>query len=516
MITGIPLGTGRHSGCRLRFGADGYLYVGTGDAAGGTNPQNKSSLGGKVLRVKGDGTIPTDNPFYADGGNARYVWGYGHRNVQGLALRPGTSEMYTAEHGPSRDDEINKVVKGANYGWDPVPGYDESTDMTDLTKFPSAVKPIWKSGSRTIATSGLTFLSGGAWGRWQGAMAVGVLKDNGIRLLSLNPAGRLARFESVTIAQKYGRVRTVQQGPDGALYFTTSNGTNDIIGKITPSGTPPTVTAGKNVAAVGVSAVRTGSTIYAYVRSTKNTIHSKRSTDDGRTWSSAWSYAGVTSLTAPSVASSASGRVDLVTQTTKGVIHTWYVNGAKKGQTVLGGTVTNSSISSLGDGTLDLWALGTNGKAYRKHFDGRTWSSWQNLGGAFTSTIGASANLSTKATLITARGTKGEVYERNLTPTANGSDWTKRSGALWSGRALGDTGTGVGLIGVSSGSDQNAVVDRGALVLGVRALYNSDPDVITRPDGTWMMFGRSSNGGLWAYDARPGGYRDISLGGIVR
>ena len=87
--------------------------MGTGDAAVGTNPQNLSSLGGKVLRVGWDGTIPADNPFVARGGNARYVYNYGHRNVQGLALRPGTSELWTAEHGSDRDDEVNLVGAGA-------------------------------------------------------------------------------------------------------------------------------------------------------------------------------------------------------------------------------------------------------------------------------------------------------------------------------------------------------------------------------------------------------------------
>ena len=114
LVTGIPLVSGRHGGCRLRFGADGHLYVGTGDAAVGTNPQNLASLGGKVLRVGWDGSIPADNPFVARGGNARYVYNYGHRNVQGLATRPGTTEMWSVEHGSDRDDEVNLVVAGAN------------------------------------------------------------------------------------------------------------------------------------------------------------------------------------------------------------------------------------------------------------------------------------------------------------------------------------------------------------------------------------------------------------------
>lgn len=103
-------------------------------AAQGANPQNLSSLGGKVLRVRSDGWIPTTNPFYRRGGNARYVWNYGHRNIQGLIKRPGKGELWSVENGTSRDDEINLVWKGDNYGWDPRPGYDESRPMTDKVR----------------------------------------------------------------------------------------------------------------------------------------------------------------------------------------------------------------------------------------------------------------------------------------------------------------------------------------------------------------------------------------------
>ncbi|MBA3528771.1 MAG: PQQ-dependent sugar dehydrogenase, partial [Propionibacteriaceae bacterium] len=246
------------------------------------------SLGGKVLRVNGYGSIPTDNPFYSSGGNARYIWTYGHRNVQGLALRPGTSQMWAVEQGTSRDDEVNLIAKGANYGWDPVPGYDESTPMTDLAKFPNAVRAKWSSGYPTLATSGGTFLSGPAWGRWQGALAVAALKAQGIRLLFLDPAGSVARVETLTAANGFGRIRTVQQGPDGALYFTTSNGSSDVIAKITPTAVAPVLTPGQNVSNVGVSAARTGSDLYAFVRSTGDHIYYKRSADDGRRWDTSW------------------------------------------------------------------------------------------------------------------------------------------------------------------------------------------------------------------------------------
>ncbi|HET7476052.1 MAG TPA: PQQ-dependent sugar dehydrogenase [Dermatophilaceae bacterium] len=237
VVAGLPVSDGRHSGCRLRFDRDGKLRVATGDAAQGTNPQNLQSLGGKTLRVNADGTIPADNPFFALGGKARYVWTYGHRNVQGLAMRPGSRQVWTAEHGPDRDDEVNLLAKGGNYGWDPVPGYNERVPMTDLTKFPDARVAKWSSGFPTVATSGATFLDGAAWGRWRGALVVAELKGSAAMVLTLDAAGTVVRREQITALDgTFGRLRTVQLGPDGALYVTTSNGTADKILRVTPAG----------------------------------------------------------------------------------------------------------------------------------------------------------------------------------------------------------------------------------------------------------------------------------------
>ena len=232
LIRGIPLTSGRHSGCRLRFRSSGMLYVGTGDAVQGTAPQSLSSLGGKVLRVRSDGSTPTTNPFYSRGGSARYVWSYGHRNIQGLAKRPGTTEMWSVEHGTSRDDEVNRVLRGDNYGWDPAPGYDESHPMTDTVRYPNATRAKWRSGYPTVATSGATFLSGSRWGTWNGRLAVAMLKGQGVKLFSINSAGQIDGQQ--TVLTGYGRIRTVQQGPDGALYFTTSAGTDDRIYRVAP------------------------------------------------------------------------------------------------------------------------------------------------------------------------------------------------------------------------------------------------------------------------------------------
>ena len=228
LVGGIPATSGRHGGCRLRFGPEGYLWIATGDAASGSVPQDLTSLGGKVLRVDastGDGA-PT-NPF----ASSPRVYTYGHRNVQGLALQPGTRRMWAVEHGPRVDDEINLLVAGGNYGWDPVPGYNESVPMTDRAKFPGAVEARWSSGSPTLAVSGGIFLEGSQWGIWEGRLAVATLRDNRLRLFEFTPEGDFVGQVVVPeLDRSFGRLRTPMMGPDGALYVTTSNdGGRDLI-----------------------------------------------------------------------------------------------------------------------------------------------------------------------------------------------------------------------------------------------------------------------------------------------
>ena len=224
IITGIPVRTdtqiGRHSGCRPRFGPDGYLWVGTGDAATGTNPQNPQSLGGKVLRVKRSGAAAPGN---IGGEFLPQIYTYGHRNVQGLAFRPGDGKAYSIEHGTSCDDEVNALVPGGNYGWDPVPtgggpGYNESVPMTDFTKFPDAIPAAWSSGCPTIAPSGGGFVSGAGWGSWSYSLAVAVLKDSRVMFLRIGLDGQVLERNDRILDQ--GRLRTAVQGPDADLYVT--------------------------------------------------------------------------------------------------------------------------------------------------------------------------------------------------------------------------------------------------------------------------------------------------------
>jgi glucose/arabinose dehydrogenase len=220
ILTGMPANSsGRHSGCRVRFGPDGYLWVGTGDAAVGTNPQNPNSLGGKVLRITTDGAGAPGNagaPFRSE------IYTYGHRNVQGLTFAAdGTA--YSIEHGPDRDDEVNRLVRGGNYGWDPVPGYNENVPMTDTAKFPNAVPAIWSSGSPTIAPSGGAVLSGTMWQGWDKALAMSVLKGQQLRVLGLTPDGRSVEIQWTVLTDR-GRLRSAVQAPDGSLWVATDAG----------------------------------------------------------------------------------------------------------------------------------------------------------------------------------------------------------------------------------------------------------------------------------------------------
>jgi len=224
IVTGMPhKSTGRHSGCRPRFGPDGFIYVGTGDAAIGTVPQDDDSLGGKVLRVTRSGNAAPGNP----GGN---LWlSKGHRNIQGIAFRNYDGFGVSVEHGPQVDDEVNELVAG-NFGWDPVPGYNESVPMTDTDAFPDAVPAFWSSGSPTLAPSGATFIKGANWGRWNGALAVAMLKSTQLRIFVLDYETNEI-VEEVPALTEFGRLRSPVMGPDGLLYVTTdgSNGSGKVL-----------------------------------------------------------------------------------------------------------------------------------------------------------------------------------------------------------------------------------------------------------------------------------------------
>ncbi|HEX3099628.1 MAG TPA: PQQ-dependent sugar dehydrogenase [Patescibacteria group bacterium] len=201
LLEGIP-GSSNHDGGRLAFGPDGDLYITTGDAENSANAQDQNSLAGKILRLKDDGSIPEDNPFH----NATYS--YGHRNPQGLAWDT-TGQLWATEHGPSGlqtgYDELNRIEKGANYGWPTIKGSEAKDGL---------ITPVLNSGSKeTWAPSGMAFYKG-------------LLIFSGLRGESLYSTpvanGQVGTLTSY-LHEKYGRLRAVVAGPDGFLYITTSN-----------------------------------------------------------------------------------------------------------------------------------------------------------------------------------------------------------------------------------------------------------------------------------------------------
>ncbi len=204
-----------HAGCRIKFGPDGKLYITTGDAGERHLAQDTDNLYGKILRVNDDGTVPSDNPFPGSP-----VWSYGHRNPQGIDWYPGSDILYSTEHGPSGfdgpggGDEVNVIVKGGNYGW-PIVSHENSKE--------GMISPVLVFTPAEAPASGM-FYSGDAIPQFKNNFFFGSLRGRGIIRVEVDPddPSKVVRFEKMT-SVNYGRIRDITQGPDGAIYFSTSN-----------------------------------------------------------------------------------------------------------------------------------------------------------------------------------------------------------------------------------------------------------------------------------------------------
>ncbi len=206
-----------HAGTRMRFGPDGKLYITTGDATTREIAQRLDSLGGKVLRLNDDGTTPSDNPFVGQKDVRPEVWSYGHRNPQGIDFQPSTNLMFETEHGPSGfdgpggGDEVNIVERGKNYGWPVVHHKDSRAGMeSPLLEYTPACAPA--SGA---------FYRGAALKQFTGNFFFGCLRGEGLQRVVLD--GRRVVCQERLLEHRLGRIRDVTEGPDGALYFSTSN-----------------------------------------------------------------------------------------------------------------------------------------------------------------------------------------------------------------------------------------------------------------------------------------------------
>ncbi|WP_439153371.1 PQQ-dependent sugar dehydrogenase [Winogradskyella sp.] len=213
---------GQHFGSRLVFDKEGYLYFSIGDRGNrDVNPQDITRDCGKVYRLNDDGTIPEDNPFVDVQNAKRAIYSYGHRNPQGMTLHPETNEIWTHEHGPKGGDEINIIEKGKNYGW-PVISYGinySGTKFTEITKKEGMEQPLhyWNP---SIAPSGMAFISSDKYGDWKGNLLVGSLKFQYLDMFTME--GKKVMKEE-RLLEGLGRVRSVEQGPDGYIYVGIEN-----------------------------------------------------------------------------------------------------------------------------------------------------------------------------------------------------------------------------------------------------------------------------------------------------
>jgi len=213
-----------HNGCRLAIGPDMKLYISTGDASVPSNSQNSSSLNGKILRLNLDGTIPADNPSAGSP-----IWTKGHRNPQGLVFV--NDRLYSAEHGPDTDDEVNIIEKGRNYGWPDVPGFCDGSE-TAFCNANNVKEPI-KAWTPTLAVSGIDYYNHDLIPQWKNSILVATLKNQRIYQLKLNGDGTAVTEINEYLPNTYGRLRDFCISPDGKVFVSTSNGGNDKIIKIT-------------------------------------------------------------------------------------------------------------------------------------------------------------------------------------------------------------------------------------------------------------------------------------------
>jgi aldose sugar dehydrogenase len=218
-------GSNNHFGARLVWSRDGrHLFIGLGDRF--TRKDDAQTLDnhiGKVVRIDADGKAPAENPFASRGGARGEIWSYGHRNIQGAALHPGTGELWTVEHGPQGGDELNVPAAGANHGWPVITygrNYGIGTKIGDGTER-ADVAPALRTWIPSIAPSGMAFLTSERYPGWKGNLFIGALRGSHLARLELD--GKRVVKEEQLLNDRGTRIRDVRQGPDGWLYVLTDS-----------------------------------------------------------------------------------------------------------------------------------------------------------------------------------------------------------------------------------------------------------------------------------------------------
>ena len=227
-----------HNGSRLLILPDNTILMTTGDAANTANPQNNTSLNGKILRVNLDGTIPANNPTPGS-----IVYSKGHRNPQGLALHP-SGKVFETEHGPNNNDEFQIIEAGRNYGWPNVEGYCDNDINTSEIPFCTAnniMQPLasWNpSPGGTWAPNDLIWYSNPAIPEFQNSFLVTFLKTMKLRRITLNAAGDAITGQTDFFVNQWGRLRDITAAPNGDLFLLTNTAPNRIIRIVNPLAAP--------------------------------------------------------------------------------------------------------------------------------------------------------------------------------------------------------------------------------------------------------------------------------------
>lgn len=212
----IPISARVHWGGRIAFDRAGHLFFTIGERGQRDHAQDINRPNGKVHRLHDDGRVPVDNPFAQKPGAVPSIWTFGHRNPQGLAVHPGTGQLYDVEHGPRGGDELNLLGPGKNYGW-PVITYGMEYDgsaITDITHKEGMEQPViyWVP---SLGVCGMNFYSGDLFPRWKHHLFIASLSAEELRRLEIRD-GQVVAQE--TLFKGIGRIRHVIGGPDGALY----------------------------------------------------------------------------------------------------------------------------------------------------------------------------------------------------------------------------------------------------------------------------------------------------------
>lgn len=216
-------------GGRLAVSDDGHLYVTVGDrhaVQDRTRAQALAYYQGKTVRIRTDGSTPSDNPFVGRQGARPEIWSLGHRNPQGAFVHPRTGQLWVAEHGPWGGDEINIVRKGRNYGWPVVTFGCEYTTCARLgegTSKPGMEAPLTHWGRPGIAPSNLILYTGDQFPQWHGSVFVGGLAGKAVWRIELagSDASPIVVRREALFSELGERIRDIRQGPDGGLYLLT-------------------------------------------------------------------------------------------------------------------------------------------------------------------------------------------------------------------------------------------------------------------------------------------------------